>query len=167
MKKRGGLFLKKIFSSILDFLEIYLPSILFVSLFIVFLLQIFFRYFLVPLTWTLEFILIAFIWITLFGACYAQRDNSHIQFTLVYERKIPRTQTWIRIVGNSLVINAFLLALYPSFEYISFMSFKKSSVLKIPMSIAFSPFIIFLIIMIWRLASEIYNDVTKLTRREI
>jgi TRAP-type C4-dicarboxylate transport system permease small subunit len=129
-------------------------------------LEIFYRYFLVPLTWTLEFTLIAFIWVTLLGACFAQRDSSHVMFTMIYDRVKPRSQTWMRIAGNTLVFVAFSISLYPTYRYINFMSFKKSDVLKIPMNIAFSPYIVFLIIMIGRLGYNIITDFKKLNRGE-
>jgi len=129
-------------------------------------LEIFYRYFLVPLTWTLEFTLIAFIWVTLLGACFAQRDSSHVMFTMIYDKVKPRTQIWMRIVGNTLVFIAFSISLYPTYRYINFMSFKKSDVLKIPMNIAFSPYIVFLIIIIGRLGYDIITDFRKLNRGE-
>jgi TRAP-type C4-dicarboxylate transport system permease small subunit len=129
-------------------------------------LEIFYRYFLVPLTWTLEFTLIAFIWVTLLGACFAQRDSSHVMFTMIYDKVKPRTQIWMRIMGNTLVFIAFSISLYPTYRYINFMSFKKSDVLKIPMNIAFSPYIVFLIIMIGRLGYDIITDFKKLNRGE-
>lgn len=129
-------------------------------------LEIFYRYFLVPLTWTLEFTLIAFIWVTLLGACFAQRDSSHVMFTMIYDKVKPRTQIWMRIVGNTLVFIAFSISLYPTYRYINFMSFKKSDVLKIPMNIAFSPYIVFLIIIIGRLGYDIITDFKKLNRGE-
>lgn len=138
----------------------------FFLLFVVFMLQIFYRYFLVPLTWPEEFTLIAFIWVTLLGACFAQRDSSHVMFTMIYDKVKPRTQIWMRIVGNTLVFIAFSISLYPTYRYINFMSFKKSDVLKIPMNIAFSPYIVFLIIMIGRLGYDIITDFKKLNRGE-
>ncbi|MCK4241311.1 MAG: TRAP transporter small permease [Candidatus Atribacteria bacterium] len=158
---------KRIGSFVLDFFEIYLSSVVFSLLFIVFLLQIFYRYFLVPLTWPLEFTLMAFIWVTLLGACFAKRDSSHVMFTMIYDKAKPKTKTWMRIVGNTLVFIAFSISLYPSYRYVSFMSFKKSNVLKIPMNIAFSPYIVFLIIIIGRLGYDLYIDIKKLLRGEL
>jgi TRAP-type C4-dicarboxylate transport system permease small subunit len=142
--KRSGTF-------ILDIFEKYVPAVSFSLLFIVFMIQVFFRYFLVPLTWPLEFTLIAFIWLTLFGACFAQRYHSHVVFSLIYDKTKTKTQLFMRIAGNTLLVISFCIALYPSYKYVAFMSFKKSNVLKIPMNIAFSPYIFFLIFMIGRL----------------
>ncbi len=165
MEKRSNF--KRSGSFILNFIEIYLPSVVFSLLFIVFMIQVFFRYFLVPLTWPLEFTLIAFIWLTLFGACLAKRHSSHVVFTMIYDKVKPKTQTLMRIAGNLLLVISFGIALYPSYKYVAFMSFKKSDVLKIPMNIAFSPFICFLIIMIGRFIYDLLIDLKKLFRGEV
>ena len=157
---------KKISIFMLNFIEVYISATFFCLLFIVFMLGIFYRYFLVPLTWTLEFSLIAFIWVTLLGACFAQRNSSHVMFTMIYDRVKPRSQIWMRIVGNTLVFIAFSISLYPAYQYINFMAYKKSTVLRIPMNIAFSPYIVFLIIMIGRLGYDIITDFKKLKQRE-
>jgi len=158
--------LKRIGLIVLDFIEIYVPSVVFIMLFIAFMLQIFFRYFLVPLTWPLEFTLIAFIWITLLGACFAQRDNSHIKFSMIYDNAKPRTKIWMRFTGNILLFISFCISFYPTYKYVNFMSFKKSNVLKIPMNIAFSPYIVFLIIMIGRVGYDIIIDFKKIYQRK-
>ncbi|GAB4116506.1 MAG: hypothetical protein Kow00103_12260 [Candidatus Caldatribacteriota bacterium] len=158
--------LKRIRMKILNFFEIYLPSFVFFLLFIVFMLQIIFRYFFIPLTWPEEFVQIAFIWVTLLGACFAQRESSHVKFTMIYDKVKPKTQIWMRIIGNILVLIAFSISLYPSYRYVNFMSFKKSDVLKIPMNIAFAPYIVFLILIILRLGFDIVTDFKKLSQGE-
>jgi TRAP-type C4-dicarboxylate transport system permease small subunit len=158
--------LKRVGSFILDFTEIYVPGFAFFAMFVVFMIQVFFRYFIVPLTWPLEFTLMAFIWTTLFGACYAYRDKSHVVFSLVYDRVKPRSQLMMRIAGNLLLAVAFAVSLYPSYKYVSFMGFKVSDVLKVPMNIAFSPYIFFLVIMIGRLIYDLVVDLKKLFRGE-
>jgi len=158
--------LKRIGLIVLNFIEVYVPTVVFIMLFIAFMLQIIFRYFLVPLTWPLEFTLIAFIWITLLGACFAQRDHSYVKFSMIYDNAKPRTKIWMRIVGNLLVFISFCISFYPTYKYISFMSFKKSNVLKIPMNIAFSPYIVFLIIMIGRIGYDIIIDFKKIYQRK-
>jgi len=151
---------------LLDFVEITIPSTMFALLFIVFMMEIFYRYVLVPLTWTLEFTLMAFIWTTLLGACYAHREGAHVTFSLLYDRMKPRGQLYVRMAGNLLVFTAFCIALYPSYKYIAFMGFKRSDVLRIPMNIAFSPYLAFLVIMIGRLAAALADDLRKALRGE-
>lgn len=151
----------------LNITEIYIPAITFSLLFIAFLIQVFFRYFLVPLTWPLEFTLMMFIWTTLFGACYAMRDNAHVRFTLIYDNATPKTRLWMRISGNLLLLVSFIIAFVPTYHWVNFMSFKKSNVLKVPMNIVFFPYIIFMIIMVGRITYDVYIDIRRLHRGEV
>lgn len=157
-------FFKRAGSLLLNIIERDVPTLTFTGLFIVFMVQVFCRYVLVPLTWPLEFTLIAFIWTTVLGACFAQRDSSHVTFTLIYERTKPKGQLIMRILGNLLLVSSYCIALYPSYKYVDFMSFKHSDVLKIPMNIAFSPFLVFLVIMIARFGYDLVIDIRKLLR---
>jgi TRAP-type C4-dicarboxylate transport system permease small subunit len=158
--------LKRAGSFLLNVVERDIPTLTFSALFVVFMVQVVCRYLFVPLTWPLEFTLIAFIWTTVLGACFAQRDYSHVMFTLIYDRTKPKGQLIMRILGNLLMFSSFSIALYPSYKFVNFMSFKRSDVLKIPMNIAFSPFIVFLVIIIVRFGYDLVVDIRKLFRGE-
>lgn len=154
--------LRRIFRAFVDLVEIHIPTVVFTVLFSIFILQIVFRYFFRPLTWPEELALIAFIWTALLGGLYAKRDDKHVVFTVIYDSVSPAVQRWMRLIGNTLLFAAFVIALEPSWDYVSFMAFKKSNVLRIPMNIAFFPFIVFLVFMIVRLAADIYRDIRSL-----
>lgn len=159
--------LQRVGKIVVDTVEVYVPFATFVMLFVVFLLGIFFRYFLRPLTWTLELSLICFIWTALLGGIYAKRKNGHVMFTMVYDSCSSLVQTWMRIVGNGLLIFAFLVGFYPSLKYVLFMSFKKSNVLKIPTDISYFPFVVFLAFMIVRYSIDLVGDIRKLLRKDL
>ena len=159
--------MKKGFKFLLDVIEVYTPMAAFIVLFTVFMLGIFFRYFLAPLTWTLELSLICFIWTALLGGLYAKRTDSHVKFTLIYDMVSPKKQLWMRLVGNGLLLTAFGMAFYPSLNYVLFMGFKKSNVLKIPMDAAFAPFVVFMAFMTGRLIHDLYKDLNLLFRERI
>ena len=158
--------LQKSGQTILDIIEIYLPAITFTVLFVVFLIQIFYRYFIVPLTWPMELSLFCYLWTILFGVCYAQRDDEHIRFSLIYDKAKPKGQLVIRIIGNILLVSSFSIALYPSYKYVNFMGFKKSNVLLIPMNLAYFPFIIMMVILIGRFTVQLVKDLKILFRGE-
>jgi TRAP-type C4-dicarboxylate transport system permease small subunit len=143
---------------LLDLVELYIPVAAFVVLFLSFMTQIVCRYFFKPLIWPEELSLICFVWVALLGGLYAKRDNSHVAFAMVYDAAKPRTQVWMRIAGNILLLVAFAAALVPSWGYVSFMGYKHSDALKIPMTLAYFPFIIFLVDIIVRLAIDIAKD---------
>jgi len=107
-----------------------------------------------------------FSWTTLFGACYAMRDDTHVKFTLIYDDASPKVKFWIRIIGNLMLLSSFIIAFVPTYNWVNFMSFKKSNVLKVPMNIVFFPYVIFMIIMIGRIAYNLYIDIRKLPKGE-
>jgi TRAP-type C4-dicarboxylate transport system permease small subunit len=149
--------------SLLDFIEIYLPAVSFFLMFLFFNLQIFFRYVLnSPLQWTWEGTIIAYIWTILFAAGLATRNHAHVKFTLIYDRVSERTQTLFRVVGDLIIIGAFLLIVYPSYDYIDFMKIKKSAVFKIPFNIIFFPFMVFTISTLGHKIYDVITDVRKL-----
>jgi TRAP-type C4-dicarboxylate transport system permease small subunit len=157
--------LKAVYSFCLDVVEEYIPMTAFLVLFGSFILQIFCRYFLVPLTWPLELTLLCFIWVALLGGLYAKRTDSHVAFSMVYDAVGPGVQLFMRLVGNAMLFTAFCLALYPSYDYVMFMGFKKSNVLKIPMDLAFFPFLVYLVFMLGRVGRDILDDIIVLFSR--
>ncbi len=151
--------LKRAGQLLLDIHEIYIPSVSFVVLFVVFLLQVFYRYFLnQPLTWPPEIISSAFIWTTVLGACYAQRLADHVSFTVVYERLPARGQLLFRLLGSAFVAVAFAFALAPVYKYVTFMNFQRTPALDIPYSYVYAPFLVFQVLIIGRMLHAMYKD---------
>lgn len=148
----------------LDVVEMYVPMAVFALLFITFIVQIFCRYFLVPLTWPLELTLLCFVWTALLGGLLAKRNDDHVVFSMVYDSVNPGAKLAMRLIGNLMLFTSFCIALYPSYDYVVFMGFKKSNVLRIPMDFAFSPFIVFLVFMLGRIGRDLWIDLKKLFR---
>ncbi|GAB6277556.1 MAG: hypothetical protein SAMD01599839_20960 [Rectinema sp.] len=153
--------LKKTGKFLLDCVELYLPMLTFVILFVSFMSQIIARYFFKPMVWPEELSLICFIWTALLGGLYAKRTSSHVAFTMLYDAAKPGVQRTMRIAGNLLLLVAFVIIFVPSWNYIQFMAYKKSDALRIPMNWAFFPFMIFLADMIVRLIVDIVKDIVK------
>ncbi|MEI6875722.1 MAG: TRAP transporter small permease [Spirochaetota bacterium] len=149
---------------IVDLIELYIPTLAFVTLFVAFMAQIVNRYFFKPLTWAEELSLLCFCWVALLGGLYAKRSESHVSFGMVYDLLKPRGKARMRIVGSVLLLFSFVIAVKPCWEYVSAMSYRKSDVLHIPMNWAYFPFIVFLLDMIVRLALDIRRDVIELRK---
>ena len=151
---------------LLDLVELYIPVVTFSVMFLAFLLTIFYRYVLrSPLTWPHEAQVLGFLWTAVLGATYARRKGVHVKFTLIYERSSPRMQIWTRIVGNGMIALIFLISLYPSYDYIMFMSFMRTTVLRIPFNIAYFPYVAFLVLIIAHSVYDVVRDI-QLLRRE-
>ena len=149
---------------ILDVIEVYIPTLTFLTLFVVMLVQVFFRYFLVPLTWPLELSLFCYIWTILFSVGYGLRDDSHITFDIVYDKASPLGQLIMRLIGNFLVAVSFIIALYPSYKYINFMGFKHSDAMRLPMDWVYSPYMVFMVVVIGRFSVQMYRDIRALVK---
>lgn len=161
-------FLRRAGQFLLDVPEKYVSSLAFFTLFIVFVLQIFFRYVLNrPLIWPYEVSIFAFIWTAVLGACFAKRYNAHVVFSLVYDRVSPKVQLIFRLIGNFLLFSAFSIAIYPTFDFIKFMRIDKSVALKIPFDIAFGPYLVFMALIIGRVGYDLYSDIRRLAKGEI
>jgi TRAP-type C4-dicarboxylate transport system permease small subunit len=141
-----------------DLIELYIPVITFIILFVSFMTQIVARYFFKPLLWPEELSLMCFVWTALLGGLYAKRENNHVAFSMLYDAVNPAAQKLMRIAGNLLMLFAFVIAFVPSWKYVSFMAYKKSDVLLIPMNIVFFPFMIFLADMIVRITIDLLKD---------
>lgn len=158
------LILRRIGKILLDIVELYLPCASFTVMFVSFLLQIFSRYVLNnPFIWTYELTIFGFIWTAMLGALYAKRKNSHVKFTLLYDMYSPRMQIWVRLIGNGMILTAFIIGFWPALDYVLFMGFKKSTILRIPYDIVFFPFIIFMVVIIGRFAVDLWHDIRLLT----
>ena len=153
---------------LLDLVEIYVPFVSFSVMFLGFIVGIFFRYFLnQPLTWPQEVTIIAFIWTTLFGACLAKRMRSHVAFTLIYNRARPGTQLAIRLAGNSMILAAFVIAFYPTADFIRFMNFDKTPVMSLPHDFVYFPYLFFLVIVGGRTLVDLVTDIRRLAGRAV
>ena len=149
---------KKALGFLLDIVELYVPILAFLCIFACFLIQIVSRYFFTPLMWPEELALICFLWAALLGALYAKRSDSAVCFSMVYDAVSPRAQRAMRLAGNCLLAVMLAASLKPSYDYVKFMSYKSSATLGIPLSLAYSCYIIFLVDIVIRYVLDIVAD---------
>jgi TRAP-type C4-dicarboxylate transport system permease small subunit len=158
--------MKKILLFLRDVVELYIPVVAFMTMFIAFIVQVFFRYVVRhPLTWTNEVIVIGFVWTVILGACYTMRRRSHVKFTLLYDKLGPKAASWSRMLGNILIAGTFAALIIPSYRYSLFMSFEKTAVFRLPLTPVFIPFVYFLCSITVYTVTEIVEDVRVLSGR--
>jgi len=142
-----------------DIVEVYIPIASFVIMFLVFIAQIFSRYILrAPLAWAYEVTVSCYLWLVVLGACYAQRNRSHVTFTLLTDKLPMRVQAAFIGLGSLLIAVAFIWSFVPSIEFVDFMKAQKTSVLKITLNIVYAPYIPFLAFNILYMISDIVLD---------
>jgi TRAP-type C4-dicarboxylate transport system permease small subunit len=152
--------MKKILLFFRDIVEMYLPAASFIVMFLAFILQVFFRYVVRhPLTWSMEVIVIGFVWAVVFGACYTMRRRSHVKFTMIYDRLAPRPAAIVRMLGNIIIAGTFLSLVYASWKYAFFVGFQKTAVFRISYTLIFLPFAYFLCSITGYTIMEIIEDI--------
>jgi TRAP-type C4-dicarboxylate transport system permease small subunit len=152
--------MKKILLFLRDIIEIYLPVISFIVMFLTFILQVFSRYVIHhPIVWSMEIIVIGFCWTVVFGACYTMRKRSHVKFTMIYDRLSPRPAAVIRMLGNIIIVVTFLSLVYASYKYSLFIGFQKTAVFRISYTLVFLPFVYFLCSITGYTIMEIIEDI--------
>ena len=142
-----------------DWVELYIPAASFAIMFLTFVLQIFCRYVLrAPVTWAYEVTVSCYLWLVILGACYAQRDRSHVCFTLLFDKLPLRWKAISSFLGNAIIAVTFAASFIPSWQFVDFMKMQPTSVLKIGLNIVYAPYIPFLAIMILYALSDMYLE---------
>ena len=120
-------------------------------MFVAFIVQIVFRYFLnFPIGWTSELSVIAWLWLVLWGAAFVVKESEEIRFDLVYGAAGPRTRRVMGIITGLSIVILYAASLPATVKYVAFMKVEKTSYLKIPFDWLFSIYVIFLVAVIVR-----------------
>jgi TRAP-type C4-dicarboxylate transport system permease small subunit len=131
---------------------------LFLTLFIVFLVQITARFGLnKPLPWTDEAAVILYLWVILWAAATVVPEREHVVFDLVWNSVGLRTRTAMRIAGNLLIGGLCLVALPATWDYVHFMKREGTPVLGIPFMWVFLPFVVLMVSLVVRSACAIWQ----------
>ena len=95
-------------------LEKFLPGVLFISIFVIMLLEIAYRALTnKSIAWNTEFCRYALAWVTFLGAVYVRRERSHIQVVFLHE--------WLARKGHRIAL--FMVNLIRSLTAIAFWAF--------------------------------------------
>jgi C4-dicarboxylate transporter DctQ subunit len=120
-------------------------------MFVAFIVQIVFRYFLnFPIGWTSELSVITWLWLVLWGAAFVVKESEEIRFDLVYGAVGPRTRRVMGIITGLSIVILYAASLPATVNYVSFMKVEKTSYLKIPFDGLFSIYVFFLVAVIVR-----------------
>ena len=120
-------------------------------MFIAFIVQIVFRYFLnFPIGWTAELSVISWLWLVLWGAAFVVKESEEIRIDLIHGAVGPRVRRAMGIVTGLSIVILYAVSLPASYKYVSFMKVEKTSYLKIPFDCLFSIYVLFLVAVIVR-----------------
>jgi TRAP-type C4-dicarboxylate transport system permease small subunit len=122
-----------------------------VGMFVVFLLQIVFRYLLnLSIGWTHEVSVALWIWIVLFGSAFVVRESEEIRFDFFWASASDRGRRVMTLVFATALVVAFGVSLPAVVDYVMFMKVEKTAYLKIRFDYLYSIYVVFAVAMIVR-----------------
>ena len=131
---------------------------LFLTLFIVFVIQITARFvFNKPMAWSDEAAVILYVWVILWAAAFIVPEREHVMFDLLWNSVNRRARQVMRIVGNLLVGGLALAGVPATWDYVRFMAREGTPVLNIPFMWVFLPFVFLMLALVARCAWAIWN----------
>ena len=133
---------------------------MFLTLFIVFIIQITARFgFNKPLPWTDEAAVILYVWVILWAAATVVPEREHVVFDLLWNSVGWRTRQVMKITGNLLIGGLALVGLPASWDYVHFMAREGSPVLNISFMWVYLPFVLLMAALVVRSVWGIWSAV--------
>ena len=133
---------------------------MFLTLFIVFIIQITARFgFNKPLPWTDEAAVILYVWVILWAAATMVPEREHVVFDLLWNSVGWRARQVMKIVGNLLIGGLALVGLPASWDYVHFMAREGSPVLNISFMWVYLPFVLLMAALVVRSVWGIWSAV--------
>jgi len=116
------------------------------AMFVAFVVQITARYVInYPLPWTLELSLTTWLWTVFWGSAFCLRNKDHIAFDMIYNHVGPGLRRVFGAISALAIIVAMLASLPATWDWVSFLTIKKSATLRIPLAYVFSLFLLFMV----------------------
>ncbi len=122
-------------------------------IFVAFIIQIVFRYvFNLPVGWTSELSVVAWLWLVLWGAAFVLRDDEEIRFDLLTAMLGRRSRIVAGLIGTASIVVLFVISFPATFAYVSFMKVERTSYLNVRFDWLFSIYLLFAAAVIVRYA---------------
>jgi TRAP-type C4-dicarboxylate transport system permease small subunit len=131
------------------------------TMFISFLLQIAFRYFLNrPLGWTEEVTVLCWLWGVLWCAAFVLSDHEEIRFDIVYGMVPKRVRRTFTVISSIALIILLAISLPATWHYVVFMKREHSAYLHMRFDALYSIYLIFAVACIVRHGVLVWNGIT-------
>ncbi len=133
-------------------------ALLFLLMFASFLLQVFSRYVLnAPIGWTLEACLVTYLWFVFWACSFMLDEKDHVRFDLVLRAAPPLLGRLLGGLAALITLALFLLSLWPTYDWIRFMSIDRTWTLGIRFDLLFSIYLAFMAAVILRSARDVWR----------
>lgn len=126
-------------------------ALMLLGMFVVFLLQILFRYVLnLSIGWTHEVSVALWIWIVLFGSAFVIGESEEIRFDFFWAGSSAGARRIMTLIFAVALVVAFSVSLPAVIDYVTFMKVEKTAYLKIRFDYLYSIYVVFAVAMIVR-----------------
>lgn len=114
------------------------------TMFVSFLLQIFFRYVLnKPLGWTEEVTVLCWVWVVLWCAAFVLSDREEVRFDIVYAAVPERIRRAFAFVASVALVILLAWSLPATWKYVTFMKREHSAYLHMRFDLLYSIYLLF------------------------
>jgi len=121
------------------------------TMFVSFLLQIFFRYVLdSPLGWTEEVTVLCWVWVVLWCAAFVVSDREEVRFDIVYAAVPERVRRAFAFVASVAFVVLLAWSLPATWNYVTFMKREHSAYLHMRFDLLYSIYLVFAVACIVR-----------------
>ncbi|GLT10753.1 TRAP transporter small permease subunit [Sulfitobacter sp. G21635-S1] len=94
--------------------------------------------------WTVEFILVLWLWTIFWGNAFVVRDRDHVTFDMIYNIVGRKTRTVLAIVGALIIVAALWSSIGPTYDRMKLLRLKSSATLPVKMLPIYSIYFVFL-----------------------
>lgn len=138
----------------------HLTAALLLSMFVVFILQILFRYvFGLPVLWTVEWVTIAWLWGILFSFTFVIRTGDMIRLDILYNAVPDSWKRGMDIFTGLSTAAVFAWTLPHAWDYVTFMEIERTAAFRWPFDLVFAIYIPFHIAVIMRMLIVAWNGI--------
>jgi TRAP-type C4-dicarboxylate transport system permease small subunit len=120
-------------------------------MFVAFICQIVFRYFLnLPTGWSTETVVVCWLWLVLGGTALALKEKDEIRVDIFTTYAGPRVRRAIAIIVAAATVALFGLSIPGTYKYVEFMKVERSSYLNIRLDGLYSIYVVFVVVIVLR-----------------
>lgn len=94
--------------------------------------------------WTVEFILVLWLWTIFWGNAFVVRDRDHVTFDILYNWVRPGVRKWFAIIGAVVIVVALWSSIAPTYDKMKILRLKSSATLPVKMLPIYSIYFVFL-----------------------
>ncbi len=94
------------------------------------------------------------VWLVFWSGAFTLRNQDHVRFTILVDAAGPKTRRIFALLSALCIVAAMGISLWPTIDFVQFMSIESTSLLKIRFDVFFSIYVVFSIAVILRYTGQ-------------